>query len=126
MVFALGEVEALVAAFTRLLLFVLFPGTLLENIKKTQESCVKVFSLFSFSTTEGMSDGSSCFILCLAVRLPFLLSINKDTDRLSLLLKTTNMEVKWRRPQQHRLSDFHTDNMNVCKHNLQELALLMG
>lgn len=30
-VFALGEIEALVAAFTRLLLFVLFPGTLLEK-----------------------------------------------------------------------------------------------
>lgn len=32
MVFALGEIEALVAAFTRLLLLLLFPGTLLENI----------------------------------------------------------------------------------------------
>lgn len=32
MVFALGEIEALVAAFTGLLLFFLFPGTLLENI----------------------------------------------------------------------------------------------
>lgn len=30
-VFALGEVEALAAALTRLLLFVLFPGALLES-----------------------------------------------------------------------------------------------
>lgn len=43
-VFALGEIEALAAAFTRLLLFVLFPGTLLElKKKKKQTSCVRVF-----------------------------------------------------------------------------------
>lgn len=35
-VFTLGEIEALVAALTRLLLFVLFPGTLLELEKKKQ------------------------------------------------------------------------------------------
>lgn len=33
-VFTLGEIEALAAALTRLLLFVLFPGTLLELEKK--------------------------------------------------------------------------------------------
>lgn len=81
MVFTLREIEALVAAFTRLLLFLLFPGTLLEIQKKTQESCVEVFSLFSFRTTEGMSTArpASLFV-CLAACLPFLLSYNKDTD----------------------------------------------
>lgn len=41
MVFALGEIEALAAAFTRLLLFVLFPGTLLSN--KRFNTHVRVF-----------------------------------------------------------------------------------
>lgn len=42
MVFALGEIEALAAAFTRLLLFVLFPGTLLRK-KKQNKTHVSVF-----------------------------------------------------------------------------------
>lgn len=42
---AFGEIEALVAAFARLLLFVLFPGTLLRTKQtKTKNSyrCVEV------------------------------------------------------------------------------------
>lgn len=61
--FALGEIEALAAAFTCLLLLLLFLGTLLEK----KGLCVKAFSLLSFSTSEakGMSDSLSCYIPCL-------------------------------------------------------------
>lgn len=40
-----------------------------KKTKNTQESCVKVFSLFGFSSTERMSDG---FILCLSGCLSFI------------------------------------------------------
>lgn len=54
MVFTLGEIEALVAALTRLLLFVLFPGTLLELGKKQNKTTKKrdeseVFSVNTLS-----------------------------------------------------------------------------
>lgn len=41
-VFTLGEIEALAAALTRLLLFVLFPGTLLE-LERKQDNEWEVF-----------------------------------------------------------------------------------
>lgn len=87
MVFALGEIEALVAAFTRLLLFVLFPGTLLENIPKRKHRIhVSRSSVCSVSTRlkECLTARLASFFVCLAACLPFLLSINKDTDRLTL------------------------------------------
>lgn len=64
MVFALGEVEALAAAFTRLLLFLLFPGTLLENkLEKKNTMCHVSRSLVcsvsaQLKQKECMSDGS--------------------------------------------------------------------
>lgn len=94
MVFALGEVKALVAAFTRLLLFLLFPGTLLENIKKQKHR--SYVSRSSDCSVSAQLNQKECLTACLAsCSLPFLRSINKDrqTHYPSLEKKSTAVQA---------------------------------
>lgn len=76
--FALGEIEALIAPFTCLLLFLFFPGTLLEKKTHTGVMCQGSCSISAqLNQKEFLTACLASPFVCLAACLPFLLSTNK-------------------------------------------------